>query len=346
MTTQQPQDAHSTQSMAPQLESPETLFKLGSALHQQGKLDEALTCLEKCVELEPNFPPAYLILSKIYRHQNRPNFAAASLILFLDYEPNSIGVLFDLGNLFAAYQDYDNAIIYFKRILEVDPSNGSARHAIAALSGETTAAAPPEHVQQLFDDLAASFESHLGELGYNAPEKLKSMLVSLVGNVGHFKNTIDLGCGTGLSGLQFKTMSTHLTGLDLSQKMVDLAREKNIYDQLLCSDICPFFEKSNKQYELILATDVFVYIGDLTKVFNAISAHSTPGAYFLFTTELSTENEYTLRPTGRYAHSHNHIAALAKEHGFSIAASQLENLRTEGLSQIQGELFVLQKLDN
>lgn len=117
-------------------------------------LDEALGHLEKCIELKPDLIAAYLTLGKLYQQQNRPNFAAASLMLYLEYTPNSIAVLFDLGNLFAAYKDYSNTIIYFKRILDAEPNNGSARHAVAALSGETTTTALRQHVEKIFDDLA------------------------------------------------------------------------------------------------------------------------------------------------------------------------------------------------
>ncbi len=322
--------------------TPESLFRLGTTLYQQGKLDEALGHLEKCVELKPDLIAAYLTLGKLYQQQNRPNFAAASLMLYLEYAPNSTPVLFDLGNLFAAYKDYDNAIVYFKRILEVDPNNGSAKHAVSALSGETTTTAPREHVQQIFDGLAESFESHLTDLGYSAPEKLKGMLLSLSKEKPHFHRAIDLGCGTGLSGIQFRPLVSHFTGLDLSPKMVEIAHGKKVYDELTTSDICAYIESSNQQYDLFIATDVFVYVGDLTGVFQTISSHSLPGANFLFTTEVaSEESDYVLRPSGRYAHSRHYIKTLANEYGFTIELSQYDNLRNEGLQPIKGELFVL-----
>lgn len=322
--------------------SSEALFKLGSTCFQQGKTDNALHYLEKCVELKPDLIEAYLMLGKIYQQLNRPNFAATNLIRYLEYVPNSVEVFFELGNLFAAYKDYANATVYFKRILEIDPSNGSARHAVAALSGETTDTAPRDHVQKIFDDLADSFENHLTELGYNAPEKLKQMLLSVSGNDTHFQRAIDLGCGTGLSGVQFRQMITHFTGLDLSPKMIEIAGSKKIYDELTTSDICPFLESTNQQYDLFLATDVFVYIGDLDHLFQTVCSHSLPGAYFLFTIETASEEKnHILRPTGRYAHSRRYIKTLARKHGFTVELSQHDNLRNEGGQSIKGELFVL-----
>ncbi len=325
--------------------SAETLFKSGSAFYQQGMVDKALEYLEKCIELKPDLAEAYLTLNKIYRQQNRPDFAAASLMLYLEYAPNSIAVLFDLGNLFAAYKDYENAIVYFKRILEIDPDNGSAHHAVAALSGVTTATAPRQHVQNIFDGIADSFENHLTELGYFAPEKLKNMMLSLSKEKPRFHRAIDLGCGTGLSGIQFRPLVTHFTGIDLSPKMINIARERKIYDELAIEDVCQFIESSNHRYDLFIATDVFIYVGDLAHLFQMVSTHSLPGAHFLFTTEVaSEETSYVLRPTGRYAHSRHYIEALARMHGFAIDLSQHDNLRNEGLQPIKGELFILRAI--
>lgn len=317
------------------------LFNLGTIFHQQGKLDQAASYTEDSLEIKPDFPAAYILLSNIYREQNHPDLGAACLIKFLEYVPDSIEVLFELGNILAAHQDYANASIYFKRILEIDPDNGSARHAVAALSGETTATAPRQHVEQIFDDLSDSFEEHLAELGYRAPEILKEMTIASVANQVHFDRAIDLGCGTGLSGVQFRPMVKHLTGLDLSQKMLDVARTKEIYDELPKADICQYLESSQQQYDLFIATDVLVYIGDLSDTFRTISAHARPDAYFLFSTEESLEQDFVLRPTGRYAHSRNYIEKLASTHGFAIASSQSIDLRMEGQQQIKGELFAL-----
>jgi predicted TPR repeat methyltransferase len=95
---------------------------------------------------------------------------------------------------------------------------------------------------------------------------------------------------------------------------------------------------------LFIATDVFIYVGELSDVFSKVRAHAKPGACFVFSTEMELEQDYILRPSGRYAHSRNYIEALADKHGFALAASQTTDLRKEAQQQIIGELYVL-KLD-
>ena len=125
--------------------------------------------------------------------------------------------------------------------------------------------------------------------------------------------------------------------------MVDQARAKGIYDELVKEDVCQYLDSSQHQYDLFIATDVFIYIGELTDVFSKVSAHAKPGSCFVFSTEAVSEQDYILRPSGRYAHSKNYIKALADKYGFVIASSQSTNLRMEGQQQLPGELFVLTK---
>ena len=40
---------------------------------------------------------------------------------------------------------------------------------------------------------------------------------------------MDLGCGTGLFGMEIKQFCEHLEGIDLSEKMLHKAKEKNVY---------------------------------------------------------------------------------------------------------------------
>lgn len=318
---------------------PEALFNLGVIFHQQKKAEEAVSSLEKSLESKPNFPAAYIKLGKIYRELNRLDRATATFMKLLEYIPDSLEALFELGNIFASVQDYANATIFFERILEIDPANESARHAVAALTGETTSVAPLAHVELLFDDLSGSFDQHIEQLGYRAPEILKEMLIAVKPDA-KFERAVDMGCGTGLSGIQFRPIATYLTGFDMSQKMVDFAYAKGVYDELEKNDVGHFLSTAKQQYDLFIAADVFVYIGDLSEVFGIVKARAKQQACFVFSTEEALEQDFVLRPTGRYAHSRSYIERLAAANGFVLAASRSIDLRMEGQQAIKGDLFV------
>ena len=98
--------------------------------------------------------------------------------------------------------------------------------------------------------------------------------------------------------------------------------------------------KTREKYDLFIAADVFVYLGDLNAVFQAVQKHSTEDAYFLFSVE-NCPKDYVLRPSGRYAHSPAHIQSLAAKHRMSVEFSQSCGLRKEKGQWVMGDLYVL-----
>ncbi|MEX0310113.1 MAG: class I SAM-dependent methyltransferase [Tateyamaria sp.] len=83
----------------------------------------------------------------------------------------------------------------------------------------------------LYDDWAASYEAEVAENGYATPgrcaEALKAETDDLTAPI------LDFGCGTGLSGLALKLAGfANIDGVDLSQEMLEGAREKGVYRHL------------------------------------------------------------------------------------------------------------------
>ena len=78
----------------------------------------------------------------------------------------------------------------------------------------------------------------------------------------------DLGCGTGLVGLELNSTVIYLTGVDISDQMLIQAKQKNVYDELVPMDIHNYlFSQEAHSLCAIIAADVFIYIGNLDKIF-------------------------------------------------------------------------------
>jgi predicted TPR repeat methyltransferase len=154
---------------------------------------------------------------------------------------------------------------------------------------------------------------------------------------------IDLGCGTGLSGLVFKSMAKRLTGVDLSSKMIALAERRGIYTVLETNGLEEFLEHSVDTFDLAVAADVFVYIGDLAPVYETLYKRLAPGAYFVFSTESSHTESWELLTTGRYAHSPSYIRSLANIVGFSVLLEKAARIRKEKEQWIMGDLYIMRK---
>ena len=85
------------------------------------------------------------------------------------------------------------------------------------------------------------------------------------------KNRILVTGGTGLIGKEVYSDQIILDGVDISKKMLEKANTKKIYNRLFHNDIEQHLSKTRLDYDLYIAADVFIYIGDLDPVFKIFS---------------------------------------------------------------------------
>lgn len=132
--------------------------------------------------------------------------------------------------------------------------------------------------------------------------------------------------------------------MDLSPKMIQKTRERGIYDELIVGDLLTPLRESNSRYDLIIAADVFIYVGDLSQVFAGCQVALRPGGLFAFSTEREESTaSYALRRSGRYAHAVDYIRTLANSSGFKEISAEQAIIRQEQRTPIDGNIFVFQK---
>ena len=287
----------------------------------------------------------YENLGDSYRDEGQNVLAQNSYLSALSLLPDNPRLHNKLGNIYARLNKREKALKSFKKVLEYNPDDVVVKHAVAALLGESPSKAPELWVKTLFDDMAETFEQHLvHDLSYRVPEKLLESLENAFDSKDHFfDNCVDLGCGTGLTGKTFRSLCGHLTGVDLSRKMIQESRKKGVYDQLIAADVDDVFSQLTKNINLFLATDLFIYVGELRNIFSKIKEYAAADALFLFSVErLTGKNEYQLLPTGRYAQSCSYISSLAEACGMTILLRQPTTIREEKGKDIAGDIYVLQ----
>lgn len=111
------------------------------------------------------------------------------------------------------------------------------RHSVTTTSLASTAGArtAPSVVADKFDSYASTFETHLCDnLKYCAPENVARAASERIANDRNgklYSSALDAGCGTGLAGPGLRQLvSGSLIGVDLSQKMAELAAELVVDD--------------------------------------------------------------------------------------------------------------------
>ena len=315
---------------------------LGNVLKKIGKPNEAEFSYRKALAIRPDYAEAHSNLGAVLRELGRLNDAEESYKKALSIKPDFAEAHSNLGHVLHTLGKFNEAADSLRKAVGIEPDLPGVQHRLNALLGITTDFAPRQYVEDIFNSYAKKFDNHLvNVLKYDAPIMLKKALLDLGLAQKKYKNVIDLGCGTGLSGLEFRDIAETLIGIDLSEEMVRKAEQKNIYDRLYVDDIVGRLEILKTQFSLFISSDVFAYIGDLLPLFSCIKRHSTQNSLLIFSTEHTDDGDFILRNTARYAHSKDYILSIAKQQGFRLEFFTTCNLRYERDGWIIGGLFVL-----
>ena len=320
---------------------------LGQSNHKLGQLDTAVRSYKKAVDINPELAVNHTnkILSVIYFFSKGQIPDALSLLEILIKNSPKDALLFNMiGGCYAALGEVDMSIQNYEKALVLKPNYAIPQHMINSLTGNTSKEPPKEYVKNLFDDYAQKFNDSLVEkLQYKLPFVIKELIIKLNNANSKFKKVIDLGCGTGLAGPDLIKVSDNLTGIDLSENMIKKAKKLDIYDNLIVGDIVEKLELSEEKYDLFVALDVFIYIGDVAPIFSSVKNCCSKNSYFIFSIETYQDEGYSLLKSSRYAHSDSYILEVASN-SFELVDSQNVKLRKEGNNWINGKIYILKTL--
>ena len=158
---------------------------------------------------------------------------------------------------------------------------------------------------------------------------------------------LDLGCGSGLCGKYLKKIfkKSRLVGVDISSQMLLKAKEKNVYDELVKNDITDCFCGDNLKFDVVVASDVFTYFGNLDSVFKKVDSLLCKKGVFAFTVSENNLNkkDYFLMPSSRFVHSIKYVENMLKKYDFSIIKNECKILRKEGDKDVMGRVFLVEK---
>ncbi|KAL3767575.1 hypothetical protein ACHAWU_000238 [Discostella pseudostelligera] len=142
------------------------------------------------------------------------------------------------------------------------------------------------------------------------------------------------------------------------EKEEDERSKKPLYDKLVSSDletvtltelVSELSEDAIAGFDLIVAADVFVYIGNLQEIllnFAKLSNGSdSKASYLIFSCERIEDTKaaptgWKLQSSGRYAHSKSYVTSVAEKAGFDLIRYDEIVPRMEKGEEVQGHLFV------
>ena len=317
---------------------------LGNALRAKRMYRESIGCYRDAIAFNPDHPEAWGNIAISLLELGEVAEAEAACRKAMTLRPDDVGLRYTLALTLEVAGRREEAAEQVRAALMLKPTSRVLRFYLSSLLGdEPLAAAPPEFVSQLFDNYAETFDRHLlQKLNYRAPQLLLDAVVA-AGSKGPC-DIADLGCGTGLCGPLFKPMARSLVGVDLSARMVNQARQREIYDALFVEELVGFLTVRFTQFDLAVASDVLNYFGDLKPVLLAAGQATRVGGSFAFTLEkYEGERDYVLDRTRRYAHSIRYVRSLLSDSGWQEVSAREDVLRTEAGKDVAGWVIVLRR---
>ena len=337
---------HSARAVALAPGQPLMLANHGAALAEAGQLDEAIEAMRAALARAPADAVTWRNLGQALAARGEGAGAIEPLLTAAKLTPEDPEAWLALAHAHAEAGEAVGARGAAQAALASAGKNRAAvdqaRFMLAALGeGEAPGRAPAGYVRRLFDQFAPRFDAELeGRLTYRTPAELAAAIGAVLPPQGALA-VLDLGCGTGLSGIALKPFARRLEGVDLSPRMLDAARARNLYAALHEADLLAFLPTRRAGYDLIAAADVLNYLGDLAPALAGMRAALRPNGIAAFSLEIGEATPYELAPGMRYRHAPAHARALAQAAGFAVLSEAETVLREERGAPVQGLLMLL-----
>lgn len=326
--------------VAPDL--PEAHQFMGVIAMRTGASDIAAVSFERALRLKPRSADLHIALSQALLALQRPADAATILDKGRALHPNDAGIFRELGQAQLDLGQPAAALKSFSRAVKLQPDDRYSGHMASALA--TTGLPEPSYVAELFDSYADTFDAHLtGKLEYRVPQAIAALLAEHGLTKG---TTLDVGCGTGLMAAALPENMRPIDGIDISPKMIAKAQERGIYRHLQTGDAAALLAEApnfSGPYDLAVAADVFIYIGEIRVLFAALAQRVSAGGMLAFSIELSEGEGIAIRSSGRFGHSSDYVRDLAAANGLAVLAEVPNHIRLEREKPIPGAIFLLQR---
>jgi predicted TPR repeat methyltransferase len=253
-----------------------------------------------------------------------------------------------LGHTLSCLGRHDAALAAYAESLHLAPDDGYVRHLLAAAGRvPDPGRAVPDYVRTVFDGYALRFDAHLLSLGYRVPGLFRRVV--LAGGAALPRRVLDLGCGTGLLAVALSDRKGPAwVGVDVSPRMLGLARQRGLYAELHEADLLAFLDRGHDPFALAFAGDVLPYFGDLAPLLRGVAPVLAPGGRVLVSVESLPGGEaappvWELGRQGRYRHAAAHVRHAAEAAGLVVTSLAQDVLRWEREEPVPGLIGVLMR---
>ena len=317
---------------------------LGSTLERLKQYQDAETAYGKAVEFDPDFVDALNNLGNLLVSLGREveasrYYCSAYVIGPHEGKPKSmLGIAYyNLGRIDMA------AEIYRQWMIE-EPGNPVPRHLHASCSGvDVPERASEAYVEKTFDEFSGHFDVKMEQIAYRGHELILDALSRRMKPEGRLVG-LDAGCGTGLCGPLVRPYVSRLVGVDISSGMIEVARQRAVYDELVRMELKCYTDIHPGAFDLIVSSDTLSYFGDLHGILDSMRKALKNGGLLIFTVEEAEGEGYRINPHGRYSHGRGYLRESLVQNGFAEPEFEKGVMRFE-LGREVGSLTVSARAD-
>jgi len=186
-------------------------------------------------------------------------------------------------------------------------------------------------VKNRFNNASNGYEATVGNSSYEDGE-LGVLIVKLIQLLikNNSINCLELGCGTGLVGEKISKQNIIIVGVDLSENMLQIAKQKDVYDELHCVDIEKFLTVETRTFDLIYACSVIQFFDDnkLNILLLLLKNRLSNEGVFVFTFDLC---EHGIQMNDKFfmEHSLQYIKLTAKKYFINVEVEEISFGRVE-----------------
>ena len=199
----------------------------------------SLDAFEEALRLDPANAKAHNNRGSALEQLGRAGDAEAAFRQALTLDTRLAQPYINLGHLLEQRGARQDAAAVYAQAIDNGLDREMFEQYRAAAIGLQTDASPATWIRATFDNFAPAFDQKLRSLGYRVPEDLADMLLPVLpARV----DILDLGCGTGLCGMAFASRKSRLVGVDLSEKMLQQAKARGVYDEVVVAEATEYLK--------------------------------------------------------------------------------------------------------
>jgi predicted TPR repeat methyltransferase len=320
----------------------------GMALMQLGRLNPALMCFSEALALKPDSIELLVNHATALLELKRLDEALAGFDQVVALDPENAVGWNNRANTLVALERLDEAASCYDRALQIRPDLETAKsnRFLVLLQLRKVSRIADFALRDMFDEVATRFDHLMVEgLDYRGHLHLRTLADAKLPRLTPPLQVLDLGCGTGLVGDAFKDLAAggRLDGIDLAPRMLEVARKRGIYGDLILGDLETVLAAPGPSYDLIVSADTMVYLGDLAPTFEGVFNRLKTGGFYLFAVESKEGSGWEQTDVSRFRHSEAYLKEEAARCGLAYFARMNCTLRYEREAPVPGFAVALQK---